>query len=165
MATAADQVRRLMLPPRIQAKIAPSDGCLARLALADRIADLPGIVTVDKVIDKNHFSVNVFVQLDSGSPKRQATPIHFCSINHDGLEIFGLVDADKAAIVSNAWGKLETRHVLVFLPRDDAEVEVCWRILSLAYERLTELASGARRTRAISPWARPYFSRSKLQQL
>lgn len=163
MATAADQVRRLMLPPRIQAKIAPSDGCLARLALADRIADLPGIVTVDEVVDKNHFSVNVFLQLDSGSLKKQATPIRFCSIDHDGLDIFGLGDSDKEAIVSSGWGKLKARHVLVFLPRDDAEVEACWRILSLVYEKLTNLPSGARRTGAVSPWALPYFSRSKLQ--
>lgn len=163
MATAADQMRRLMLPPRIQAKIAPSDACLARLALADRIADLPGIVTIDKVVDKNHFSVNVFLQPDSGSLKKQAIPIRFCSIDHDGLEIFGLGDADKEAIVCNGWGELKARHVLVFLPRDDAEVEACWRILSLAYEELHKFPAGERRTRAVSPWALPYFSRSKLQ--
>ncbi|MDH4055022.1 MAG: hypothetical protein OEW73_00810 [Gammaproteobacteria bacterium] len=160
MATAADHVRRLLLPTRIGDGNSPSEGCLPRLALAARIADLPGILTVDKVVDQTHFSVNVFLQPDPGSTRKPLIPVRFCSINNDGIEIFGLSDTDKEAIVANGWGQLQAKRVLVYLPRDKAEVEACWRILTFAHERLNDEFNAHRRKRIVSPWALPYFSQN-----
>lgn len=163
MATAADQVRRLMLPTRIQDRILPSEGCLPRLALAARIAELPGIVTVDKVVDQSQFGVNVFLQLESGSAKKPVAPIRFCSIDNDGIELFGLSDADKSVLLSHGWGRLQGKRMFVYLPRNKAEVEACWRILAFAYDTLNAETTRHRRSRTVSPWALPYFSENKLQ--
>jgi hypothetical protein len=160
MATAADHVRRLLLPTRIGDGNSPSEGCLPRLALAARIAELPGILTVDKVVDQTHFSVNVYLQPEPGSAKKPLVPVRFCSINNDGIEIFGLGDIDKLAIVTNGWGQLQAKRVLVHLPRDKSEVEACWQILTFAYERLNEEINNHRRKRIVAPWAIPYFSQT-----
>ena len=160
MATAADHVRRLLLPSRKGAGNAPSEGCLPRLALAARIADLPGILTVDKVVDQAQFSVNVYLQPQPGNVKKTLAPVRFCSINNDGIEIFGLGDLDKQAIVTNGWGQMQAKRVLVHLPRDKAEVEACWQILSFAYDRLSDEVNSPRRKRIVSPWALPYFSQT-----
>ena len=163
MATAADQVRCLMLPTRIQDRVLSSEGCLPRLALAARIAELPGIVTVDKVVDQIRFGVNVFLRPESGSTRKPVAPIRFCSIDNDGIEIFGLNSADKLIIVSHGCGRLHAKRVLVYLPRDNAEVDACWRILAFAYETISGEFNRQRRTRSVSPWALPYFSQNKLQ--
>lgn len=160
MATAADHVRRLLLPTRIGDRSSPAEGCLPRLALAARIAELPGILTVDKVVDQTHFSVNVFLQAEPGSSKKPLAPVRFCSIDNDGIEIFGLRDIDKEAIVSNGWGQQQAKRVLVWLPRDKAEVEACWQILAFAYEQLNDEFNSHRRKRSVSPWALPYFSQT-----
>jgi len=160
MATAADHVRRLLLPTRIGDGNPPSEGCLPRLALAARIADLPGILTVDKVVDQAQFSVNVFLQPEPGSSRKPLLPVRFCSINNDGIEILGLDDIDKEAIVSNGWGRLQAKRVLVYLPRDKEEVEACWQILTFAYDRLNDIFNVHPRKRSVSPWAVPYFSQA-----
>lgn len=160
MATAADHVRRLLLPTRIEDGKSPSEGCLPRLALAARIADLPGILTVDKVVDQTHFSVNVFLLPELGSSRKPLVPVRFCSINNDGIEIFGLNDIDREAIVANGWGQLQAKRVLVCLPRDKGEVEACWQILTFAYDRLKDEFKSHRRKRIVSPWALPYFSQT-----
>jgi hypothetical protein len=162
MAAAADQVRRLTLPTRIHDRILPSEGCLPRLALAARIADLPGIVTVDKVVDQTHFSANVFLQPFFGNTRKPVAPIRYCSITNDGIEIHGLSDIDIEVIVAGGWGRLQAKRVVLWLPRDKSEVEACWLILALAYDRLNDESNACRRVRTTSPWATAYFSQTKL---
>ncbi|MDH5622267.1 MAG: hypothetical protein OEY74_09315, partial [Gammaproteobacteria bacterium] len=66
----------------------------------------------------------------------------------------------KEAIVANGWGQLQAKRVLVYLPRDKAEVDACWQILTIAYDRLNDEVNSHRRKRIVSPWALPYFSQT-----
>jgi len=90
MATAADHVRRLLLSTRTGGEDSPSEGCLPRLALAARIADLPGILTVDKVVDQTHFSVNVFLQPDPGSTRKPLITSKGVTVSTFGADLFAL---------------------------------------------------------------------------
>ena len=62
MVAAVDQVRRLILPARIQLTGSLTNSLQPRLSLVDRIAELPHIVTVENDTDTLHFHVSVYLQ-------------------------------------------------------------------------------------------------------
>lgn len=154
---------QLQLPSRIRSKLAATDGGLARLALAERISELPGIRTVETGSQLLPSGVSVFLQDHSGSIRKQLPPRLLCNISRDGIRVHGLADRDRNQILSRGWGSLTQDSVLVYLPRDDMETEVCWSILQHAYNSLTTVSVRPPSVRRASVGALPRFSRTTLQ--
>lgn len=163
MAIAARERDRFLLPARVRAKKVPEDGFSCRLALADRIAELPGIHTVDQ----SHDTLPCTVHVHLGNPLRvarnQQAPRLLCSISRDGIGVHGLADWEKYQVLCRAWGKLQIDCVLIHLPRDGGELEVCWNIIQRAYRALTEASDEVSIRRMTSPWDLPRFSRTTHQ--
>ncbi|MDH3373268.1 MAG: hypothetical protein OER22_04150 [Gammaproteobacteria bacterium] len=159
MAILAQGVKRYHLPARIRAKKVPENGFSCRLALADRIADLPGIHTVEKSSDTLPHGVDVYLQSPSRSLRKQRDPILLCSIGRDGVAVHGLSEWDKHQVLCGGWGKLERDHVLIFLPKDFEELEVCWGLLHRAYGSLSDASVHTPLARSATVGRLPRFSR------
>jgi hypothetical protein len=56
-----------------------------------------------------------------------------CCVSNDTVSVFGLDLAIRHQVLSRGWGKLSRNEVLLFLPRDEEELEICWEILSYAH--------------------------------
>ena len=162
MATAAFDLTRLTLPTRIRAKSAGPDSLRARLELADLIAALPGVSTEDHAATVPR-SVDVFLRMPCASARGPSPEVLLCTISSDGIWVYGLNDGDRHQILLRRWGRLQANGVLLFLPRDDEELEVCWMILQRAYRRLDEFSTRARSGRAAWSGDLPRFSRTSLQ--
>lgn len=162
MATAAFDLTRLNLPTRIRAKSAGPDSLRARLELADRIATLPGASTEDHDATVPR-SVDVFLRPGGEPSRRRLVEFLLCTINSDGIWVYGLDDRDRHQILLRRWGRLQANGVLLFLPRDDEELEVCWMILQRAYRRLDQFSTKACSGSAAWSGDLPRFSRTSLQ--
>ena len=162
MATAAYDLTRLTLPIRIRAKKVDPDGLRARLELADRIATFAGVSTEDHDATVPR-SVDVFLQAQGESAHRQSPDVLLCTINCEGIWVYGLDDSDRHQILLRRWGRLQANGVLLFLPRDDEELEVCWTILQRAFRRLDQFSTQASPGRAAWSGGLPRFSRTSLQ--
>lgn len=132
--------------------------------MADRIADLPGIVTAESTTDTVPREVRIYLP----------TPIHrrsirshygalLCAISSDGVVIHGLSRAQRHQVLSRGWGRLVSDAVLLFLPRNDAELEICWSLLRSAYDRLHDPSATHQGAVRVSIWDLPSFSRTTLQ--
>lgn len=163
MAAPALGVKRYQLPARIRTKKVPENGFSCRLALADRIADLPGIHAEEKGSDTLPARVDVYLQRVSLSPRKQREPILLCSISCDGVAVQGLSKWDKHQVLRGGWGKLERDHVLIFLPKDFEELEVCWGLLHRAYSCLSDAPVQTPLARSAAAGRLPRFSRTTLQ--
>jgi hypothetical protein len=163
VATPAQAIGRIHLPARIRAKTTPETGFSSRLALADRIAELPDIQTVENGADTLPCCVDVYLCKQSWSARKQQAPPLLCSISKEGVAIRGLSNWDKHRVLCGGWGRLERDHVIAFLPRDEMELEVCWSILQRAYDSLSAASVGAPLMRPASVLDLPRFSRTTLQ--
>lgn len=164
MATTARNVCRFSLPARIRTGKAYSNEFATKLALIDRIADLRGIETVEHNGDAVPSHVDVYLARHSTVPDRKKlSPPLLCSLNSKDLTIKGLDDWARHQVVSNGWGKLISKAVLVFLPRDDYELEVCWSIVQRAYDNQFDSSAPEPGTQLVSTWDWPKFSRTTLQ--
>ena len=164
MAVLARDISRSRLPARIRVKSAPDDSIASRLALADRIAQLPGIETVEDRWDSTLRSVDVFLRRQPVSLRKQWPPTRLCSISVKGISVYGLSDPDRHQVLSRGWGRLAQDGVLMFLPRDEAELDVCWDVLQRAYHSLIQASAQTAPVRTIV-WGGnlPRFSRTTLQ--
>lgn len=151
------------LPTRIRAKRGVGNGLAIRLALADRIAALPGIEAIDGNPGAVPHSVDVWLRPQSASIRRQPEPVRLCTISQDGVVIYGLGDMDRYRVLSRGWGRLRHHSVCVFLPRDDEELEVCWDIVECAYRSLQDASEVVVQPRLTAHRALPRFSRTTLQ--
>lgn len=156
MAMFAPKPPRLRLPTRIRGKKEEDARAERHLTLAERIAGLPGIELVRQDAESLPTDVTAYV-LDSASAETRL----LCMLQAHGITVHGLDDWDRHQVVSRGWGKLARDCVLLFIPRDDDEVEVCWDILKRAGNRLCH--SSAVRTRRVSAWGLPSYSRTTLQ--
>ena len=163
MATPAQGAKRFHLPARIRAKKVPENGFSCRLALADRIADLPGIYAEEKGSDTLPGRVDVYLQPFSYSMRKQPEPILLCSIGRDGVAVHGLSEWEKHQVLCGGWGTLERDHVLIFLPKDFEELEVCWGLLRRAYSSLSDASVQTPLARSAAAGRLPRFSRTTLQ--
>jgi len=127
-----------------------------QLTLAERIAGLPGIEIVRQTDDGLAAEVAIYV-LDGTTAEARL----LCNLQTEGITVHGLDDWDRHQVVSRGWGKLTRDCVLLFIPRDDSEIDVCWDILKRAGNRLSH--SSAVRTRRVSAWGLPSYSRTTLQ--
>lgn len=151
---------RLRLPARIRVKRVPGDDLPTLLTLADRIAGLPGIRTLDDVDDR--LTGNITLTLEPGAAADEAALL-LCRFSREGLAVYGLSDWDRHQVLRCGWGRLARDHVLLHLPRDEQELDVCWQIVEHAFIASTLNRTGSRRGRAASPWDLPRFSRTSLQ--
>jgi hypothetical protein len=107
MATARHDLDRYYLPSRIKAKKVPAEGFRCRLALADRIADLPGVHTMENDADTLLSRVHVFFQAPNTSTRKTPSPVLLCTIGREGIVVYGLGEWDKHQVLAGGWGKLE----------------------------------------------------------
>ncbi|MDH3265374.1 MAG: hypothetical protein OEM25_00280 [Gammaproteobacteria bacterium] len=163
MAVAAQDLKHYHLPSRIRAGKAPATDFACRLALADRIAGLPGIQTVEEVTDTLPCRVDVYLQAPSISIRRQHDAKLLCSIARDGIHVYGLHEWDRHQVLRGGWGKLNRDHVQIFMPRDHEELEVCWAVLQRAYQCLLHVSAMGPLLRRTLSWELPRFSRTALQ--
>jgi len=163
MATPAQDLKHYHLPRRIRAERASDNGFACRLSLADRIASLPNIHSVEDSTDTLPCRVNVYLQAPSASIRRQHDAHLLCTIGRDGVHVHGLREWDRHQVLRGGWGRLERDHVLFFLPRDSEELEVCWGMLQRAYQYLSTVSAAGPLVRRTDPSDLPRFSRTALQ--
>jgi hypothetical protein len=163
MAAAALKLKHYHLPARIRAKKAHDNSFSCRLALADRIADLAGIETVEDSDDGLPGRVNVYLQAPSTSLRREHAALLLCKIAGDGIEVHGLDEWDRHQVLRGGWGRLQQGHVFMHPPRDYEELEVCWGVIQRAYTFLTDVSARAPLARKVASRALPRFSRTALQ--
>jgi len=165
MATTASASSRPVLPHRARVTGESKQNSIpVRLALAARIAELPGIATVDVPGDASPAAVEIHLQRPASSLRDQLAPILLCRIDQAGIDVHGLDDRDHHQLLSRRWGRLGASYVQLWLPRDNEELEVCWSVVRRAYARLLDIATNSQPDR-ISGWPkdRPRFSRTSLQ--
>lgn len=162
MAAVLEEPVRFQLPARLRKPSAAEDS-LPRLALADRISALPGIRTVENGSGTLPCGVTVYLTRQGRALRKQLPPRILCEISKDGVSIYGLCNRDRHQVLSRGWGKLEQDRVRMFLPRDDAEMEVCWRILQRAYCSILDLSARSPSMRYPTFGELPRFSRTTLQ--
>lgn len=87
-----------------------------------------------------------------------------CSVGSDAVSVCGLDPAIRHQVLSRGWGKLRGREVLLHLPRDEQELEICWKILCYANRAETH-TDDPQLTARVLPRLRvhPRFSRTTLQ--
>jgi hypothetical protein len=163
MAAAAHEVKHYHLPARIRARKAHDDSFSCRLALADRIADLAGIQAVEDGDDVLPSRVTVYLRAPSASQRREHTALLLCRIGRDEIEIHGLDLGDRYRVLRAGWGRLRQDHVLMYPPRDQAELEVCWSVIQRAHRFLTEASARSPLARKPASVELPKFSRTALQ--
>jgi hypothetical protein len=163
MARAVKELNHYHLPARIRVKRAPEDGFCCRLALAERIAGLPGIQTVEDGASPMPSQVDVYLQAPGTANRRHHPAILLCTIGREGIAIRGLNEWDRHQVLRGGWGRLVRDHVVMHLPRDFEELEVCWGVLQRAYQYLSDLAAQGRPGCKTPPWNLPRFSRTSLQ--
>lgn len=155
MATPASKLARFQLPIRIRSKREPDDRMTPSLTLAERIAGIPGIEVTAPA--PNGTPAEFSIYLNSGS--RQML---LCSLLDSGISVHGLDNWDRHQVVSRGWGRLVQNRVMLFLPRDDDELDVCWDILKRAKTRLADPSTTPARNQ-LSSWDLPSYSRTTLQ--
>lgn len=149
------------VPVRSPGKCAATEGA-ARLELADRIASLAGIHTVDDGTDMPS-SVTVFLVNEHGPARKRTAPVTLCIISRDGLAVHGLSLHERRHVALRGWGVLERGHVRIYLPREPDEVDVCWRILLHAHCALLNFSARSPASRHAFAGELPRFSRTTLQ--
>ena len=163
MAVPAKERPRFVLPTRIRIKHAPGESLWARLALADRIAQLPGVQTVEPDVPGLPVCVDIMISRSNTSSRKCCPPQLLCSISRDGIAVYGLQSWDKHQVLSRGWGQLKKDHVLLRLPRDEGELDVCWDILQRANHTLLEVLAGAKPVRIAWNDDLPKMSRTNLR--
>ena len=164
MATPVHKPARFELTRRIRTETKFSSELDTRLALIDRIADLPGIETVERRADAVPWRVDVYLKRDSTRHLRERQPATlFCSLSRDGIAICGLDHWAKHQVVSRGWGKLDCDEVLVFLPRNGRELDTVWKLVRRAYDNLFDPSARIPGAHIVSIWDWPKFSRTTLQ--
>ncbi|HNP37203.1 MAG TPA: hypothetical protein PKK10_15240 [Woeseiaceae bacterium] len=154
---------RFQLPTRIRTKRTPADSYLVRLTLADRIATLPGIEAVENGSTTLPCSITIHLVTDATASRKQTPPRMLCRLSKDGISVHGLSNRDRHLVLSRGWGSLSADSVLVHLPRDDEELEVCWTILQHAYNSLLNFSDCSRTPEIAAFGELPRFSRTTLQ--
>ena len=163
MARAARELNHYYLPARIRGRKASEDDFSCRIALAERLAGLAGIRTIEDGSSPMPGRVDVILQAPDSLVRRPHEAILLCRIGRDGIAIFGLNEWDRHQVLRGGWGRLVSDHVVMHLPRDFEELEVCWGVLQRAYRYLSDLSAQGRPARKTPPCNLPRFSRTSLQ--
>ena len=157
------KLNRLRLPARVRTLQSPDNNIPVRLALADRIADLPGIQAADHDPADDWKNVDVLLLPRVTARRKQRQPLLLCNIRADGIVVQGLINRHRHQVLSRGWGRLRENSVLLYLPRDEEELEIVWSILRCAYDSVMVVSAGASPVRAAWFDGLPSFSRTNLQ--
>ena len=154
----------LQLPVRIRSRKASPDALGLRQALAQRLSELPDVTVIESPDATVPCSMDAHLRVPAlHDAERHVAPL-FCSLTEEGIGICGLSDRDRYQVLARGWGRLTRRCVLLHLPRDTGEMDVCWEILQRAYRSLNQPSA---RSSIMRPMARvdnlPSFSRTTLQ--
>lgn len=164
MAQTTKTVSRLKLPGRIRGNQKSSGDFSARMALIERIADLPGIETIERNDEIIPGRVDIYLrQESSGRALKPEHALQLCCLGCTGVTVSGLNRWDRYQVLANGWGKLMDAKVCVFLPRDHEELDIVWRIIRQAYDRLSGPSTSETELAEISTRDFPRFSRISLQ--
>ena len=135
MAYNASNPTGFLLPARIRARGPSHPDLGVNLDLIDRIVDLPDIDAVEHGEGLVPQQVDMYLRGPAARDLvRRGHPTLLCSFARDGLTIYGLDRGARHHILDRGWGGLSADRVVVYLPRDDKELEVVWRIVKRAYE-------------------------------
>ena len=164
MAKTTNTSARFNLPARIRNKRKTPGDFSARLTLIDRIADLPGIETVERNDETIPRRVEIYLRRETSDRalKRKAAPM-LCSLDCNGVFLNGLDRWERYQVLAKGWGKLVDHEVCIFLPRDGHELEIVWGVVQRAYDRLFGPLTPEAGSLVISTWDWPRFSRTSLQ--
>jgi hypothetical protein len=164
MATPAREIAPFPIPERAPACHDPGDGLLIRLMLAERIAELENIKTIETANLTLPRSVDVYVQPPVVSLRRQRPAALLCTISHDAIVVCGLDGVFCSRVIERGWGTGSKGSTRLLMPRDHDELKLCWRIIRHAYKRLVD-ATAAATPQRVNGWPGnlPRFSRTTLQ--
>ena len=155
---------RFKLPPRIRNKRITGGDFKARMALTDRIAELPGIDTIERNDEAVPCRVDIYLRRKSTAGGLKRKPIRLlCSLDRESVTVRRLDRWGRYQVLSNGWGRLVDDRVCVNLPRDRKELESVWRIVLRAYNRLFDPSAPEPGSQTVSTWDWPKFSRTSLQ--
>ena len=155
---------RFKLPARIRIRRNKSGSLDARMALIDRIADLPGIETVERNEETIPRRVDIYLRRESADRvlrRKAARPL--CSLDCTSVTVSGLDRWARYQVMANGWGKLIDDRVRVCLPRDEKELEIVWSVIRRAYDRLFGPSTPEAVALVVATRDRPKFSRTSLQ--
>lgn len=155
---------RFKLPARIRNKRNTSGDFSARMALVDRIADLPGIETVERNDQTVPQRVEIYLRREASDRVLKRKPARLlCSLDCNWVTVNGLSRWERYQVLANGWGKLVNDQVCVYLPRDHKELKIVWRVIRQAYDRLLGPLIPEAGSLVVSTWDWPKFSRTSLQ--
>lgn len=163
MAISARDLNDSELPARTGTTVAHESGLAYQIALADRIAELRNIVATEDAGDTVPRRAEVYLQPPYRSIRRRPAPRLLYTVGPDGLTVLGLTEWDRHQVLSRGWGQLRDGHVVLYWPRNDEELDVCWQVVQRAYEFLSRVSENSMPARKVSPWDLPRFSRTTLQ--
>ena len=164
MKNTARMTTRFNLPARIRNKRNTADDFGARIALADRIADLPGIETIERNDEAVPSRIDICLRrkgTDRGLKSKSARLL--CSLDRENVTVSGLDRWGRHHVLACGWGRLVGDRVSVYLPRDRKELETVWSILQRAYNRRYDPSAPEPGSLTVSIWDWPKFSRTSLQ--
>ena len=164
MATPAREIAPFPIPERAPTHVDTGDGLATRLMLAERIAELENIKTVEEGDGTLPRSVGVYVQPPVVSTRRQSPAALLCRISHDAIVVCGLDAVCRNRIIERGWGESTGEAVRLLMPQDLDELGLCWKIVQHAHQRLLDATTAAAPRRARGwPDNLPRFSRTTLQ--
>ncbi len=164
MLSSTSEPKRFILPDRIRATASASSNIAARLALIDRIADLPGIETVERNDESIPRRVDVYLRSDRGDQVLKRRPgTYFLGIDSQGITLHGLSQWERHQVIAHGWGTLVDDQVCVYSPRNEDEIDVTWKIIRRAFDRLYNPVTLRSLSPVMSTWHLPRFSRTNLQ--
>ena len=164
MAKTAKKTERFNLSARLRNKRKSPGDFSARVALIDRIADLPGIETVERNDETTPRRVEIYLRREASDRVlgRRAAQM-LCSLDCNGVFLHGLDRWERYQVLVKGWGKLVEHEVCVYLPRDSKELEIVWDVVHRAYDRLMGPGTPEAGSLVISTWDWPRISRTSLQ--
>lgn len=128
--------KRFCLPARIRSRLVPEPLPSAERTLAKRLAGLPCVQTTADEQQTHPCTLSIYLQRHDAGDDGQLASVLLCRIGSEGISVEGLSDYERHQVLSRGWGRLENRHVCLFPPRDDEELEICWSILCRAYDSI-----------------------------
>jgi len=155
---------RFKLPARIRNKRNTAADFEARMALADRIADLPGIETIERADDTVPSRIDVYLRREYSARVFKSRPARlFCSLDRDSVTVNGLDRWGRHQVLSCGWGTLVDELVCIHLPRDRKELDAVWSIVHRAYNSFFDSSEPEPGSIVLSTWDWPKYSRTSLQ--
>lgn len=134
-----------------------------RMELIDRIAALRGVETIDHRVDTVPRQIDVYLKHDGADgARRTQSPPMLCSLNSNGLMVSGLDRWARHHVASRGWGRPIFDQMLIFLPRDNKELDVVWKILRRAYDNLYVSSAREPGSQIVSTWDSPKSLRTTL---